>query len=258
MLAEEVMSIAREAGRMMVSADRIEVKDKGSKENHVTNMDVAVQEFLRKRLTELLPGSSFVGEENDYADRTGEYYWVVDPIDGTTNYIRNLQISVTSIGLVHDGEPVLGVVYCPFTDEMYHAEKGKGAYRNGVPIHVSDRDVPHSVFATSWCAYDKTKSRRSFEISNRMFFVCEDIRRMGAAAYELCKLAEGCIDLYFEPILWPWDHAAASVIIREAGGHITGENGCARLDATDRVAAANTADGLAYLSMVIDDVYSKD
>jgi myo-inositol-1(or 4)-monophosphatase len=148
MLAEEVMSIAREAGRMMVSADRIEVKDKGSKENHVTNMDVAVQEFLRKRLTELLPGSSFVGEENDYADRTGEYYWVVDPIDGTTNYIRNLQISVTSIGLVHDGEPVLGVVYCPFTDEMYHAEKGKGAYRNGVPIHVSDRDVSHSVFAT--------------------------------------------------------------------------------------------------------------
>ena len=257
MRIEDVMDIARRAGEMMKGADRIEVRDKGSKENHVTNMDVAVQEFLRKELTGLLPGSSFVGEENDYADRSGKMYWVVDPIDGTTNYIRNLQISVTSIALVEDDEPVLGVVYNPFTDEMYHAEKGKGAFRNGSPIHVSDRDVPHSIFATSWCAYDKTKSRRSFNISNRMFFVCEDIRRMGAAAYELCKLAEGCIDLYFEPILWPWDHAAASVIIKEAGGQITGQNGCASLRNTDRVAAANSADSLAYLSMVIDDEYSE-
>ena len=254
----DVLEIAREAGRMMVQADRIEVSDKGTKENHVTNMDVAVQEYLRKALTELLPGSSFVGEEQDYADRSGEYYWVVDPIDGTTNYIRNLQLSVTSIALVHHDEPVLGVVYCPFTDEMYHAEKGKGAFRNGEPIHVSDRDVAHSVFATSWCAYDKTKSARSFRISNRMFYICEDIRRMGAAAYELCKLAEGCIDLYFEPVLWPWDHAAASVIIKEAGGHITGERGCASLRNTDRVAAANSADSLTFLTMVIDDEYSKE
>lgn len=251
----DVMDIAREAGRMMTQADRIEVSDKGSKENHVTNMDVAVQEYLRKALTELLPGSSFVGEENDYADRSGEYYWVVDPIDGTTNYIRNLQISVTSIALIRGDEPVMGVVYNPFTDEMYHAEKGKGAFRNGKPIHVSDRDVGHSMFATSWCAYDKTESAHSFRISNRMFYICEDIRRMGAAAYELCKLAEGCIDLYFEPILWPWDHAAASVIVREAGGHITGMNGCASLEKKDRVAAANTADGLGFLSMVIKEEY---
>ena len=139
MLIDDVMDIAREAGRMMVRADRIEIKDKGSKENHVTNMDVAVQKYLRERLTALLPGSSFVGEEEDYADRSGECYWVVDPIDGTTNYIRNLQISVTSIGLVKGGEPVLGVVYCPFTDEMYHAEKGKGAFRNGAAIHEIGR-----------------------------------------------------------------------------------------------------------------------
>lgn len=254
----DVMEIAREAGRMMVSAERLEVKDKGSKENHVTNMDVAVQEFLEKRLTELLPGSSFVGEEEDYADRSGEYYWVVDPIDGTTNYIRDLRITVTSIALVRGDRPVMGVVYNPYTDEMYHAERGKGAFKNGKPIHVSDRDVAHSIFATSWCAYDKTKSRHPFNISNRMFYICEDIRRMGAAAYELCKLAEGCIDLYFECVLWPWDHAAASVIIEEAGGHITGERGCASLEKTDRVAAANSADSLTFLSMVIDEEYSKE
>ena len=258
MRIEDVMQIARRAGGMMVGVDRIEVKDKGTKENHVTNMDVAVQEFLRTELLKLLPGSSFVGEENDCDDWSGRYHWIVDPIDGTTNYIRNLQIAVTSIALVDGDEPVMGVVYNPFTDEMYHAEKGKGAFRNGSPIHVSDRDVPHSVFATSWCAYDKTKSRRSFNISNRMFFICEDIRRMGAAAYELCKLAEGCIDLYFEPILWPWDHAAASVIIKEAGGHITGQNGSTSLRKTDRVAAANNADSLTFLSMVIDDEYSKE
>ena len=255
---DSVMALARQAGRMMTEADRIEVKDKGSKENHVTNMDVAVQRFLREELVKLVPGSSFVGEEEDYADRSGEYFWVVDPIDGTTNYIRNLQISVTSIALVHGDEPVLGVVYNPFTDEMYHAEKGKGAYRNGRPIHVSDRDIAHSVFATSWCAYDKTQSAHSFNISNRMFYICEDIRRMGAAAYELCKLAEGCIDIYFEPILWPWDHAAASVIIKEAGGFIKGMRGPAKLNDTDRVMAANSQDSLTFLSMVIEQEYADD
>ena len=258
MLIDDVIGIAREAGKMMTQAENIEIKDKGSKDNHVTNMDVEVQKFLRERLLQLVPGSSFVGEEGDYADRSGDLYWIVDPIDGTTNYIRNLQISVTSIALANGDEPVLGVVYNPYTDEMFHAEKGNGAFRNGRRIHVSDRDVEHSIFATSWGAYDKTVSRHSFNISNRMFYICEDIRRMGAAAYELCKMAEGSIDLYFEPMLWPWDHAAASVVLTEAGGTIKGLAGSASLRKMDRVAAANSTDSLAFLSMVIDQEYSDE
>lgn len=257
MLVDEVMSIAREAGVMMTSAGDVLVSDKGSKDNHVTDVDVAVQEFLRRRLTELVTGSSFVGEEGDCADRSGDRYWIVDPIDGTTNFIRNLQMSVTAIALVEGDEVVLGVVYNPFTDEMYHAEKGKGAYRNGVAIHSSRRDIAHSLFATSWNAYDKRESRRSFNVTNRMFFICEDIRRTGSAAYEICKVAEGSIDLYFEPALQPWDHAAASVILTEAGGCITGIDGRPSVRRMDRVAAANCADSLTFLSMIINEEYSE-
>ncbi|MBO7205226.1 MAG: inositol monophosphatase, partial [Candidatus Methanomethylophilaceae archaeon] len=125
MLIDDVISIAREAGRMMVESKDILVQDKSSKDNHVTNMDVAVQEFLKERLLALLPGSAFIGEESDYEDVDSEYCWIVDPIDGTTNFIRHIPASVTSIGLTYNDEPVLGVVFNPYTDEMYHATKGE-------------------------------------------------------------------------------------------------------------------------------------
>jgi myo-inositol-1(or 4)-monophosphatase len=247
MLIDDVISIAREAGRMMVESKDILVQDKSSKDNHVTNMDVAVQEFLKERLLALLPGSAFIGEESDYEDVDSEYCWIVDPIDGTTNFIRHIPASVTSIGLTYNDEPVLGVVFNPYTDEMYHATKGEGAYLNGRRIHVSDRRFENSIVCLSWGAYDKSGSRKAFAVSEELYAKCEDIRRTGAAAYELCKIAEGSVEMLFEPILYPWDHAAATAIINEAGGCVEGISGKADLRHRDIVFAANSRENLDIL-----------
>lgn len=251
MLIDDVISVAREAGRMMADSKDILVEDKGSKDNHVTNMDVAVQEFLKGRLLELLPGSAFIGEESDYDDVVAEYCWIVDPIDGTTNFIRHIPASVTSIGLTHNDVPILGVVYNPYTDEMYHAERGMGAYLNGRRIHVSDRKFENSLICLSWGAYDKSGSRKAFAVSEELYSKCEDIRRTGAAAYELCKIAEGSVEMLFEPILYPWDHAAATAIIMEAGGCVEGISGKADLRHRDLVFAANSRENLDILRDVV-------
>ena len=244
---DRVIEAAKEAGRMMRDSKDLSIKDKGSKDNHVTNMDVAVQEFLRDRLLDILPGSLFIGEESDYPDSDSEFCWIVDPIDGTTNFIRHIPVSVTSIALVHDGRPVLGVVFNPYTDELFCAEEGKGSTLNGAPIHVSDRAFENSIICLSWGAYDKSGSRKAFAVSEDVYGRCEDIRRTGAAAYELCKIAEGCVEMLFEPILYPWDHAAATVIIREAGGCVAGVDGEADLRSRDMVVAANNEENLEIL-----------
>ncbi len=251
MLIDDVISVARDAGRMMAGSTDILVEDKGSKDNHVTNMDVAVQEFLRERLLALLPGSAFIGEESDYDDVDSEYCWIVDPIDGTTNFIRHIPASVTSIGLTRNDVPVLGVVYNPYTDELYYAEQGGGAYLNGRRIHVSDRRFENSIVCLSWGAYDKSGSRKAFAVSEELFGICEDIRRTGAAAYELCKIAEGSVEMLFEPILYPWDHAAATAIILEAGGVVAGISGKADLRHRDLVFAANSEDNLDILRDIV-------
>ena len=252
-LSRQVCEIARRAGAMMRDGFS-KVSDKGSKDNHVTDADVAVQEFLRSSLSEILPEAKFVGEEGDFSEAKDGLRWIVDPIDGTTNFIRHLPLSVTSIALA-ESELLLGVVYNPFTDEMYCAEKGRGATLNGVPIHVSSRSLASSIYCTSWGAYDKRGSAPAFSISQRMYAECEDIRRLGSAAYELCKLAEGRVDIFFEPILYPWDHAAASVIVTEAGGTVTGADGPASLDGVGKVMAANTPDNLAHIRRLVVEEY---
>ena len=247
MLIDDVISIAKEAGRMMAESKDIQVSDKDSKDNHVTNMDVAVQEFIKEKLLTLLPGSAFIGEESDYDDIDSEYCWIVDPIDGTTNFIRHIPASVTSIGLTWNDDPILGVVYNPYTDELYYAEKGKGAYLNGKRIHASNRTFEHSIVCLSWGAYDKSGSRKAFAVSEELYGICEDIRRTGAAAYELCKIAEGSVEMLFEPILYPWDHAAATTIINEAGGAVEGISGKANLRHRDLVLASNNKENMRLL-----------
>ncbi|MBR2254479.1 MAG: inositol monophosphatase, partial [Candidatus Methanomethylophilaceae archaeon] len=113
-----------------------------------------------------------------------------------------------------DGEPRLGVVHNPFTGDVYSAVTGEGAYLNGKRIHVSDRPLPDCMFATAWCAYGKELSEGCFEVSRDMYRRCNDIRRIGTAALELCLLAQGAIDLYFEIRLSPWDHAAALICVK--------------------------------------------
>ncbi len=249
-LLESVISLAERAGDMMLSEKPVISTFKGSKENYATEADERIQEFLKKELLGLLPGSVFMGEEGH--DRTkGDTVWIVDPIDGTVNYARGLSMSVVSIALVKDSESVLGVVRNPYLRQTFHALKGEGAFLDGERIHVSDLSRENAMVSTAWCAYDKDLAHPSFKISERLHRECSDIRRFGTAAYEMCLLAKGSLEIYFEMLLRPWDYAASSLIIKEAGGVCSSLDGPLDLFDQCAVLAANTEENLDYLKNVI-------
>lgn len=213
----QVTDLVREAGKLLLDR-RMEVTQKGNNSNFVTSCDIAVEEFLTKGLKKLLPGSLVIGEESEDNPTEGDLLWVIDPIDGTSNFIRDIGLSVISVGLVRENEPYLGVVYQPYREEMFYAKTGEGAYLNGKKIHVSDRDFAHSHLCSAMSLYDKRYAPPCFRIIDRVYQEADDLRRLGTAAMELAYLACGRVELYFEIRVFPWDAAGAIPIIREAGG----------------------------------------
>jgi len=218
-MVDKVIDIVRQASNLMYNRN-FDIQSKGTVSNNVTTADLAVQEFLESRLTALVEGSYFLGEENFRIAKEKACQWVVDPIDGTANFIRDLAASVISVALVRDGRAVLGVIYNPYRDECIYAEEGKGAFLNGRPIRVSDRPLEKSIFCTALSLYNKNLAKPCLNILEKIYPVCDDFRRFGAAALELSYLACGRVDLFFEIRLFPWDYAAGAIIIREAGGYI--------------------------------------
>lgn len=217
-MINQVINIVKEASKLM--KEEITIEQKGNDSNFVTSADVNVQYYLEERLPKLIPGSEFLGEEEEKESITGEYVWVVDPIDGTSNFIRGLGASGISVGLVKNGKPYLGVIYDPYKDEMFYAEHGKGAFVNGKPIHVSDRDFKHATICTAASLYNKDLAKPCFDIIQKIYYQADDFRRFGTAVLELAYLAAGRIELFFEMRLFPWDMAAGIVLIREAGGFV--------------------------------------
>ena len=239
---EQIVGIVREASALMVR-EGFSVHDKGSRENIVTTSDVAVQHFLTERLEALLPGSGFLAEEEDFADTAHRDVWVIDPIDGTANYARGIENCCISVALVRNGEPTMGVVYSPWRGELYTAERGKGAFCNGNPIRVSDRPFETGLLFTAMSTYRKDLARTCSDIIYDLYMQCNDFRRTGSAAVELCLMAAGKVDLYFEMRLMPWDYAAAALILKEAGGSIVDFDGnFPPLMRTSMVVAANSED----------------
>ena len=218
-----------------------EVHDKGTIENLVTSSDIAVQEFLTGRLAYLVPGSGFLCEEEDLNDIAGhEYVWVIDPIDGTANYARGNRNCCISVALLRGGEQYMGVVYSPWRGECWWAEKGKGAYCNGRQMHVSNRPFENGLLFTAMSTYRKEWSRLCSDIIYDLYMQSNDVRRTGSAAVELSLTADGYADLYFELRLMPWDYAAASLILTEAGGFVCNLDGkFPSLYVPDMVIAAN-------------------
>lgn len=239
-----LISIVREASQLMLTDD-FEINQKDGYANIVTSSDVAVQEFLRERLTQLLPGSGFLCEEEDRHNLGQEYTWIIDPIDGTANYSRGIRECAICVGLRHQQEMECGVVFLPRTNELFSAQRGKGAFLNGKPIHVSQRPFRDAILCTALAVYHKEHAQVCSDIIVDAFLQCNDIRRFGAAAPELCYLAMGRCELYFEYLLSPWDYAAASLILEEAGGVLSDLNG-QPLDPTQPsgVLAANNPENL--------------
>lgn len=259
MMIDEIMDIALRSGKSIASTHCFTITDKGTRENLVTSADIENERFLKRELLDLIPNSIFIGEEGDDNNILDKgYTWIVDPIDGTTNFSRGIPEATVSIALMKNGKPFIGVVYNPFTGSMYTGQIGKGAEKNGRPIRVSDRKMSDCLLCTAWCAYDKTLAPPSFKVSERMHPICNDIRRIGTAAGELSMLAEGAVDLYFEARLMPWDHAAALVCVEAAGGVYCGMDG-EKVSYTEGkgVIAANNPENLKILSDIVNDEFRK-
>lgn len=243
-----IVDTVLESGRTVSSAAGFTVSDKGTRENIVTSADIENERFLKSRLTDILPGSSFVGEEGDDAPILEEgYTWIVDPIDGTMNFSRGIPEIGISVALFKDGEPWIGVVHNPFTGRTYSSEVGKGAWMNGHPIRTSSRPLEDCILSTAWCCYGKELAPGVFRVSESLYPRINDIRRIGTAAVELSMLAEGAVDLYFEIRLSPWDHAAALTCVKAAGGCFCGIDGDVRFDGPSPVLAANSRENLDLL-----------
>lgn len=262
-MIQQIIEIVRQAGKLM-KPENVSVLQKGNDSNFVTSADINVQAFLKEKLLELVPGSVFVGEEEDGAvqnDTTGnsrscnmEYIWVVDPIDGTSNFIRDIGMSAISVGLLRWGIPYAGVIYQPYRDEMFWAVDGKGAYLNGVRIHVSDREFRHGHLCSAMSTYNKDYAPPCFRIIERVYEECDDLRRLGSAAVELAYLAAGRVELYFEIRLFPWDVAAGMVLIKEAGGftEVMYENALP-LDRPMALIGANTKENFEKMKTIVYD-----
>ncbi len=250
-LLENISSIVREASGLMVRSG-FEVHEKGSHENLVTSSDVAVQHFLTQRLSALLPGSGFLCEEEDMADTGHEYIWIIDPIDGTANYARGNENCCISVALAHCGELIAGVVYSPWRNELYCASKGGGAFCNGTPIHVSPRSFEEGILFSAMSTYRKEFARICSGIIYDIYMESNDFRRTGSAAVELCQMAAGKAELYFEIRLMPWDYAAAGLILQEAGGCICSFDGkFPSLYKPSLVIAANKPENMARIEETV-------
>lgn len=198
------------------------VREKGIAD-YVTQVDIAVQDFLKTALHELEPDIQFLGEETGLQRMNADSYWILDPVDGTTNLMHDYQHSVVSLALCRNKEIVWGVVYDPFHDELFSAAKGEGSFLNGSPIHVSSaQKLSETIIGIGTAKRELAKE--NFSRFLKVYENSQDIRRLGSAALELAYTACGRQGGYFEAYLNPWDYAAGMLLVQEAGGKVSDWN----------------------------------
>ncbi|RCX17590.1 myo-inositol-1(or 4)-monophosphatase [Anaerobacterium chartisolvens] len=218
----------REAGKCFftVLGDEKSIISKGFA-NYVTDTDFAVQKLMMEELKEIMPESNFISEELDqYSVKWDKPTWVLDPVDGTTNYMYQYRHSAISLALFVDGSPSMGIVYNPYLDEMFTAFKGEGAFLNGERIAVSgNKKLEDCLIGFGTTPYDRSKAGLTFDITEKVFLRCRDVRRSGSAALDISYVACGRLDGFYEMNLQIWDYAAGMVILKEAGGICSRWNG---------------------------------
>ncbi|MCR5420365.1 MAG: inositol monophosphatase [Lachnospiraceae bacterium] len=249
---DKIELLARECGEIIKNADRYNA-DTMQKEGHanfVTEYDIKVQAKLKKGLLELLPCAGFFGEEGEN-DRfpDDEYVFVVDPIDGTTNFMKGFNMSAIAISLLKDMDRLFGLVYNPFSDEMFTAVKGEGANLNGKKIRVSNEPLERGVVLFGTSPYYPDLIKSAFDKAYSFMDKCIDVRRMGSAELDLCYVACGRAELYFEPFIQPWDYAAGSLIVEEAGGRVSKWDG-SEFDITKGCSCLAYGSGLGRMILV--------
>ena len=219
-MIKKITEIVKEAGKIVLSAHNQEntITAKEGKKNFVTKYDVAVQEFLFRELGKAFPDAQFIGEEGENDFSTDGLRFIIDPIDGTTNFMQDYRCSCISVALCNGNDVIVGVVYNPYTNEIFSAEKGKGAYLNDDRISVSERPLSDGLALFGTSPYHPENTDETFALLRKVFDLSRDIRRSGSAAFDICTIACGRCEVFFEKGLQPWDIAAGTLILKEAGG----------------------------------------
>ena len=224
-LCNETISAVRHVGHFIREAGeepgqrQVAAKERNS---FVTDIDVASEKRLVKALQKILPDASFITEEDTVDNGSRQLAWVIDPIDGTTNFIHGVPCYSISVALVREGEPVLGVVYEITQDECFYAFKGGGAFLNGKPIKVSRTEaMADALIATGFPYHDHSKVEALLNILRDLITGARGIRRFGSAAVDLAYVACGRFDAFYEHTLNIWDIAAGVLIVQEAGGTVS-------------------------------------
>lgn len=246
---QTAVTAARIAGKYQKSrfASSLHIEMKGDKDL-VTEVDKESERLIVEHLLSRFPDHNIVAEEGEYPQGESSCRWIIDPVDGTTNYAHGYPWFCSSIGLEEDGELVAGVIYNPVYDELFTATKGGGAHLNGTRISVSARSpLKNSLLGTGFpydCATDPANNFANFINFQKS---ARGIRRAGAAALDLAYVAAGRLDGFWELKLKAWDVAAGVLIVREAGGLVTTFDGSAYDIFNDRIVASN---GLIHDGMV--------
>jgi len=219
------MSAAREAGAFLKSSvgkfRHLERKI-GQETNLVTEIDKQSEALIIRAIKAKYPDHAILGEEGGASAGSAEYRWIIDPLDGTTNFTHGLPLFSVTIGVEYQGEIIAGVVYDPNADEMFSAEKGKGAFLNGEPIHVTKTDkLIESLLVTGFPYNVKENPSNVIQYFGEFLPVAQGVRRLGSAAIDLAYVACGRFDGYWEFFLHPWDKAAGILLVKEAGGMVT-------------------------------------
>jgi len=224
-ISEEIAILARQAGQFIreqrseITNDDIELKGKASL---VTYVDKETEKMIVSRLREIMPEAGFITEEGTASESGEEYKWIIDPLDGTTNFIHGIFPHSVSIALTKNYIPIAGVVYEIGQDELFSAWKGGGAYLNGKPISVSQSSKHEDVLlATGFPYYDFEKLNEYLKVLEFFMIETRGMRRMGSAAVDLAYVACGRFDGFFEHALHAWDVAAGILLVLEAGGKVT-------------------------------------
>jgi myo-inositol-1(or 4)-monophosphatase len=229
-LLNVMMNAARKAARGLVrdfgEVEHLQVSMKGPSD-FVSSADVKTEKLLRQELGKARPGFGFLMEEGgEISGDDKSHRWIIDPIDGTTNFLHSIPHFAISIGLERDGEIIAGVIYDPIHDEMFHGEKGTGTFLNERRLRVSARrKMEEAVFATGIPFKGRPGHKEFLDSAAAVMANCAGIRRFGAASLDLAYVAAGRYDGYWESGIKPWDIAAGIIMVREAGGWISDYDG---------------------------------
>lgn len=237
---EVAREIALEAGIILVErfhkAKQITVKGRG---DIVTDVDTFIESKILNSLSKEFPGANLLGEESSGPNFDTGYVWIIDPIDGTRNYASGIPFFSLVIGLVLDGEVLLGINYDPLRKEMFHAEKGKGAFLNDKRLKVTEkRSIDESIIGSD-LSYNDQGAANTMDVIFSLWPGMQTARIMGSAALGISYVAAGRTDLYFHHKLQPWDQVAGIILVQEAGGIITDRNGRDISVSSDGLIASN-------------------